>query len=97
VVFERLSEKLMGAIVDVQLQKVVKHLKQSKNITLDVGEDFRSYLAEVGYDPAFGARPLKRLIQTALLDPLALEIIEGKVKDGQTVRVSLKNNTPQFS
>jgi ATP-dependent Clp protease ATP-binding subunit ClpB len=96
VVFERLSEKLMNKIVDVQLSKVLQHLKQSKNITLTIEEDLKKHLAQVGYDPNFGARPLKRLIQTDLLDPLALEIIEGKIKDGQSIVATLKNSRVIF-
>lgn len=97
VVFERLSEKLMTKIVDVQLERVANHLKQSKNITLRLDESVKRHLAEVGYDPSFGARPLKRLIQTDLLDPLALEIIEGKVKEGQTITATLVGGNVTFT
>lgn len=96
VVFERLSDSLMGKIVDVQLRRVIDHLKASKNITLNVDESLKKHLAEVGYDPNFGARPLKRLIQTDLLNPLALEIIEGKVQEEQTVTVTLKDGRASF-
>ncbi len=96
VIFDRLSDTLMSKIVEIQLQKVIKHLKSTKNITLKVDKKVEQQLAEVGYDPNYGARPLSRLIQTLLLDPLALEIIEGKVKDGQTVRVNLVNSKINF-
>lgn len=96
VVFERLSEKLMGKIVDVQLAKVIAHLKTSKDITLTIDSSLKQHLAETGYDPSFGARPLKRLIQTELLDPLALAIIEGKIKDGQTAKAQLVHNQIGF-
>lgn len=97
VVFKRLSENLMNKIVDVQLDRVIHHLKASKNITLTIDESVKKHLADVGYDPSFGARPLKRLIQTSLLDPLALEIIEGKVQDGQLVTAALRNSRVTFS
>ncbi len=97
VVFERLSESLMGKIVEIQLKRVVAHLKNTKDITLSIDESIKKHFSEIGYDPNFGARPLKRLIQTDLLDPLALEIIEGKIKDGQTVKASLKDNSVIFS
>lgn len=97
VVFKRLSENLMNKIVDVQLARVTKHLKTSKNITLNIDESVKKHLAEVGYDPSFGARPLKRLIQTDLLDPLALEIIEGKVKEGQTITATLVGGNVTFT
>ena len=82
----------MNKIVDIQLERVADHLKKSKEITLTVDKSLRDHLAEVGFDPAFGARPLKRLIQTELLDPLALEIIEGTIQDGQTIQASYSNN-----
>lgn len=96
VVFERLSENLMDKIVNVQLKRVIKHLKETKDITLKVDTSLSKYLADIGYDPNFGARPLKRLIQTELLDPLALEIIEGKIKDGQTITAKLSNQKVAF-
>lgn len=97
VVFKRLSENLMNKIVDVQLARVTKHLKTSKNITLNIDQSVKKHLAEVGYDPNFGARPLKRLIQTDLLDPLALEIIEGNIQDGQTVQGTIQNSKAVFT
>jgi len=97
VVFERLSDSLMSKIVNIQLARVVKHLKQSKDITLKITDQVKKHFAEVGYDPNFGARPLKRLIQTDLLDPLALEIIEGNIADDQTVNASLKDNRIIFN
>lgn len=96
VVFERLSNSLMSQIVAVQLRRVVNHLKETKNISLTVSDDLKQHFAEVGYDPNFGARPLKRLIQTDLLDPLALEIIEGKIKDNQSVFADFKNMATRF-
>lgn len=97
IIFNRLSNELMGSIVLIQLERVIKHLKQNKDITLQVDDSLYKHLSEVGYDPAFGARPLKRLIQTILLDSLALKIIDGDIREGQTVRASFKNNTVQFS
>ena len=97
VVFNRLSENLMNKIVDVQLERVIKHLKMNKNITLSIDESVKKHLAEVGYDPNFGARPLKRLIQTDLLDPLALEIIEGNIQEGQEVNATTHNHKVEFA
>lgn len=96
VVFKRLNESLMSKIVEVQLDKVINHLKVSKDITLKIDTSVKSHLAEAGYDPAFGARPLRRLIKTNLLDPLALEIIEGKVKNGQQITATISNNRIAF-
>ena len=64
---------------------------KEKKITLDIDSAVRKHLAKTGYDPDFGARPLKRVIQNELLDELALlKIIEGKIKDGQGVKVRMK-------
>ena len=73
VVFSRLDQSLMQTIVEVQLHRVIKRLQESKTITMTVGGSVKEFLAQEGYDPAFGARPLKRLIQTSLLDPLEKE------------------------
>jgi ATP-dependent Clp protease ATP-binding subunit ClpB len=96
VVFERVTEKMMDKIVDVQLQRVIRHLEQTKDIKLTVDESVKKHLAQISYDPNFGARPLKRLIQTELLDPLAVEIIEGKVKDGQKLHATFTDNIVVF-
>lgn len=85
VIFDRISRENMAKIVDVQLKRVSEQIQAGKDISLAVSPDVRKLLADEGYDPAFGARPLKRLIQTKLLNPLALEIIEGNIKEGQTV------------
>lgn len=96
VIFDRLDKSLMQDIVTVQLQRVAARLGDAKAVHLTFDDSVTAYLAEAGYDPAFGARPLKRLIQTAILDPLALDIIEGKVKDGDSVVVAYKDNTVVF-
>jgi ATP-dependent Clp protease ATP-binding subunit ClpB len=85
VIFDRISQDDMARIVDIQLARVIDQLADSKDIKLTVTPKARDLLAAQGYDPAFGARPLKRLIQTKLLDQLALDIIEGRLKSGQTV------------
>jgi ATP-dependent Clp protease ATP-binding subunit ClpB len=77
----------MGAIVDIQLKRLAKLLEDRK-ITLKVDAEAREWLAEKGYDPAYGARPLKRVIQKNVQDPLAEMILAGQVKDGQTVPVT---------
>lgn len=97
VLFERITEADMGRIVDIQLQQVQQDLAANKNITLDVSDSVKQHLARTGYDPNFGARPLQRLIQNQILDPLAMQIIEGDVEEGQTIKVTLdKNEHIQF-
>ena len=86
-IFHRLRRDHMEAIVDIQLAGLAG-LLEDRNIGLDVADDAKAWLAEQGYDPAYGARPLKRAIQRSLQNPLATLILEGKVKDGETVRVA---------
>ncbi|MGD8327572.1 MAG: ATP-dependent chaperone ClpB, partial [Sphingomonadales bacterium] len=85
--FHRLSEEHMEAIVDIQVARVAKLLKDRK-ITLDLDDKARAWLAKVGYDPVYGARPLKRAVQKYLQDPLADMILKGDVLDGDLVRVT---------
>ena len=90
VLFHSLSAMALEKIVDLELIKVEKRL-HNKNITLRISPKIKKMLAEKGYDITYGARPLKRIIQTMILDELALEIIEGKVKDGDKVKIELEN------
>jgi ATP-dependent Clp protease ATP-binding subunit ClpB len=87
ILFHRLHRSEMGAIVDIQLKRLVS-LLQERKITLDLDEDARNWLAEKGYDPVYGARPLKRAIQKFVQDPLAEQILSGQVPDGATVKVT---------
>ena len=87
-VFQRLKRDQMAGIVDIQLARLRKLLTERK-ITVDLDSAARTWLAEKGYDPAYGARPLKRVIQKAVQDPLADAILRGEVNDGDTVRVSV--------
>ncbi|HVV94810.1 MAG TPA: ATP-dependent chaperone ClpB [Hyphomicrobiales bacterium] len=85
--FHRLRRQEMGAIVDIQLGRLQKLLADRK-ITLKLDSAARGWLAEKGYDPAYGARPLKRVIQKAVQDPLAEAILAGDIHDGETVKIS---------
>ncbi|GGB05220.1 ATP-dependent chaperone ClpB [Allosediminivita pacifica] len=87
IIFDRLKREDMGGIVDIQLTRLLKRLAARK-IRLELDEDARKWLAEEGYDPVFGARPLKRVIQRALQDPLAEMLLAGDVADGDTIPVS---------
>jgi ATP-dependent Clp protease ATP-binding subunit ClpB len=86
IVFHSLGREHIIRIVDVQLERLQKLLAH-KNLSLHLTERAKLYLAERGYDPIFGARPLKRAIQRELQDPLAIAILEGHIVDGQTVQV----------
>ncbi len=87
VIFDRLSRGNMGAIVDIQLRRLLARLAGRK-ISLDLDNDAKAWLANAGYDPVFGARPLKRVIQSHLQNPLAELILSGRVKDGETVKIT---------
>lgn len=87
VIFHALTEKNLSDIVDLQMELVKKRLKEKK-ITIEIDKGARHWLAKKGYDPIFGARPLKRLIQNEIFNPLALMILKGEVKDGVKVVVT---------
>ncbi|MCX6779733.1 MAG: AAA family ATPase, partial [Candidatus Magasanikbacteria bacterium] len=95
IIFHALSEKQISSIVELQLEKIAKRL-QEKRITLEFGEDVKKHISKEGYEPDFGARPIKRLIQTEILDELSLQIIEGKIKDGQTVKIEMEKGKIVF-
>ena len=96
VIFHPLGREHLAAIVDIQLKRV-SHLLADKGYHLDVSDAARKYLAEVGYDPDFGARPLKRAIQRELQDPLALRILSGEFSEGDTIRVDSGKDELVFS
>ncbi|MEO4043183.1 ATP-dependent chaperone ClpB [Hoeflea sp. CAU 1731] len=96
ILFHRLLRDQMGAIVDIQMARV-QNLLSDRKIVIDLGEDARNWLADKGYDPAYGARPLKRVIQKYLQDPLAEKILGGEVTDGQTIQVSAGSDRLLFS
>jgi ATP-dependent Clp protease ATP-binding subunit ClpB len=87
ILFHRLKREHMGRIVDIQIERLQKLLEDRK-IALTLDKSAREWLAEKGYDPAYGARPLKRAIQKAVQDPLAELILAGKIKDGEKVKIS---------
>jgi ATP-dependent Clp protease ATP-binding subunit ClpB len=87
IIFDRLGRGDMTGIVDIQLARLLKRLA-SRKITLELDAGARTWLADEGYDPVFGARPLKRVIQRALQDPLAEMILAGDIRDGDQVAVT---------
>ncbi len=87
IIFDRLNRADMAGIVEIQLRRLEKRLAARK-ITLDLDDAAKAWLADEGYDPVFGARPLKRVIQRQLQDPLAEMLLAGDILDGSTVKVS---------
>jgi ATP-dependent Clp protease ATP-binding subunit ClpB len=86
VVFKALSRKQLAEVVEIQLRSVADRLRE-RQIELKLSDSARELLANKGYDPVYGARPLKRVIQKEVLDPLSIKVIKGEVHDGETVTV----------
>ena len=95
IIFDRLSEEDLKKIVEIQLHGLTKRLEQQK-IALQLSDAAKALIAREGYDPVYGARPLKRAIQKEILDPLSLDILEGKFHEGQTIRVEERNGALTF-
>jgi ATP-dependent Clp protease ATP-binding subunit ClpB len=81
--------------VDIQLRTLVKRLEDRK-ISVDLTDAAKSLLVEEGYDPVYGARPLKRTIQRRVLDPLAMKVLEGEFREGDVVTVDAKDGELRF-
>jgi len=96
IIFDRLTEDDLKRIVEIQLRRLSKRLEQQK-ITLKLSDSAKELLAREGYDPVYGARPLRRTIQKEILDPLSIDILEGKVREGQTIRVNAKDGALEFN
>jgi ATP-dependent Clp protease ATP-binding subunit ClpB len=88
IVFHSLDLKQIKQIIEIQLKKLEKVI-QDRGLALDITDSAKEYVAQEGYDPAFGARPLKRALQREIIDPLAMGLLEGKFKSGDTVFVKL--------
>lgn len=95
IIFDRLTREDLRQIVEIQLARVKKRLAD-RRIDLEISDEVKDFLGNEGYDPVYGARPLKRVIQDRLLNPLSLEVLEGKVKDGDTVNTIMKDGLPVF-
>jgi ATP-dependent Clp protease ATP-binding subunit ClpB len=86
VIFRRLGEDQLEAIVNIQMEAIRTRLKEKK-IKLELSKGALLYLAERGYDPVYGARPLKRLLQHEIADKIALKILDGEIPEGRTIQV----------
>jgi ATP-dependent Clp protease ATP-binding subunit ClpB len=95
IVFHALTEKDLGQIIEIQMDRLRKRLAE-RQITLMVSDKAKAKLVEDGYDPAFGARPLKRTIQKELETPIARKLLDGSVKDGQKIQVDLSGDKLTF-
>jgi ATP-dependent Clp protease ATP-binding subunit ClpC len=95
IVFKSLTKENLYKIVDLEIKEVAERLKE-RSMTLEMTKEANDLLIEKGFDPVFGARPLKRTIQRFLEDPLSEEIIAGRFKEGDKVKVVRKNETLEF-
>ncbi|HZI59402.1 MAG TPA: ATP-dependent chaperone ClpB [Pyrinomonadaceae bacterium] len=95
VIFHQLSQEQIGAIIDVQLERL-RAMLADRNLTLVLEPSARELLMREGYDPSYGARPLKRAIQSHIQNPLAVKLLQGEILPGQTIRVSAKGDALEF-
>ncbi len=96
IIFDRLSDDDLKKIVEIQLARLTKRL-DAQNLTLVVTDEAKSLIAHEGYDPVYGARPLKRAIQRDLLDPLALRVLEGEFREGDTIKADVRGGKIVFN
>jgi len=96
VIFDRLDKEELGEIINIQIDRVASRLKK-QGLTLELSDSARDYIATQGYNPAYGARPLKRAIQKYLLDKLSLDILDGKFSEGDTVKADCVDGEVVFS
>jgi ATP-dependent Clp protease ATP-binding subunit ClpB len=96
VIFHRLSREQISQIIDVQLERL-RQMLHERNIAIVLEDSAKDLLSREGYDPNFGARPLKRAIQTLIQNPLAMKLLRGEILPGQTVTVSARNDEMVFA
>jgi ATP-dependent Clp protease ATP-binding subunit ClpB len=96
IIFHSLGRDQLRQIVDIQLGRLLGRL-EGRKISLDLTDKARNLLVDEGYDPVYGARPLKRTIQRKLLDPLAMEILQGVFTDGDRIRVEAAGDDLAFA
>ena len=96
IIFDRLDASQITHIVDIQLRRLLARLAK-QNITLTLDDSAKLFLGREGYDPAYGARPLKRVIQRHILDPLSLEILDGHFVEGDHIQATEKDGRLDFS
>ena len=96
IIFKALAKDDIKKIVESQIENLSKRLTQ-KRLSIILSDEAKKYLADKGYNPSFGARPLKRLIQSEILDPISLLIIKKKFREGDAISVGVENNNLKFS
>lgn len=97
IVFSRLARDDLARIVELQFRRVAERAAGQRDINLELTPEAAQWLAEEGYDPAYGARPLKRLLQQTVVDPLALALLESRFASGDAVQVTMENGRPALA
>jgi len=95
VIFHQLSQDQIGKIIDVQLERLRTMLAE-RNIKLVLDDSARHLLMREGYDPSYGARPLKRAIQSLIQNPLAVKLLQGEIGPGQAIKISANGDNMEF-
>jgi ATP-dependent Clp protease ATP-binding subunit ClpB len=95
IIFHNLSQEQLGEIVDIQVERLARRLAE-KNIDLVLSQSAKAFVAEKGYDPVYGARPLKRVIQKIIENELSLEILNGNIREGDRVSAERKGDRIVF-
>jgi ATP-dependent Clp protease ATP-binding subunit ClpB len=95
IIFNALTKGLLKKIVEIQLERMKKYMKE-KNIDVRLTESAREYFAEAGFDPVYGARPLKRILQKVVLNELARKILDGTFNEGDTIDVDFRDGQMVF-
>jgi ATP-dependent Clp protease ATP-binding subunit ClpB len=95
VIFHQLSREQIGKIIDVQLERL-RHMLAEKNIRIELDASAKELLMREGYDPSYGARPLKRAIQTLIQNPLAVKLLQGEILPGETIKLSANGDNMEF-
>ncbi|MBW2193782.1 MAG: AAA family ATPase, partial [Deltaproteobacteria bacterium] len=95
-IFHSLNKELLIKIVDIQIDRMKCYLKE-RNVELELSDKAKAYIAESGYDPLYGARPLKRAIQKEILNPLAAKLLEGAFKSGDVIFADIENDSIVFT
>jgi ATP-dependent Clp protease ATP-binding subunit ClpB len=95
IIFHTLTREQLGEIVQIQLDRIAARLAD-RHIVIQLTPSAKEWLAMLGYDPVYGARPLKRLLQKEVLDPLAIKLLQGELHDGETVTVDVEGNRLSF-
>jgi ATP-dependent Clp protease ATP-binding subunit ClpB len=96
VVFKQLGRESIAQIIDVQLERLRRTLNE-RGIQIVLDDSAKELLVREGYDPTYGARPLKRAIQSLIQNPLAVKLLNGEIASGQTIRVSMENDALKFT